>query len=200
MPGGLIERHLSMPHFDVNYQTVNLMDLARLWRRFPEEDLAGIMADAVRAVRGTSLLKYWTETKQRQALGYWLEALYHLCTLGPVAEYRRYLAEAILIAEDAGLGLPPSLLGANPEVVRPDERIPCPSPADSRLRVANLSCGGKREVLVINSSSATIPLAWETNDANELTWRAADGRSLAATMSSSTVPPRSWLLGLDGAP
>ncbi len=200
MPGGLIERHLSMPHFDVNYQTVNIMDLARLWRRFPDEDLAGIMEGAVQAVRGTGLLKYWTETKQRQALGYWLEALYHLCTLGPVAEYRRYLAEAILIAEDAGLGLPPSLLGANPEVVRPDERTPCPSPADSRLRVANLSCDGKREVLVINSSSATIPLAWETNDANELTWRAADGRSLAGTMSSSTVPPRSWLLGLDGSP
>ena len=198
MPGGLIERHLSMPHFDVNYQTVNIMDLARLWRRFPDEDLAGIVQGAVDAVRSTSLLKYWTEMKQRQALGYWLEALYHLCTLGPAAEYRRYLAEAILIAEDAELGLPPSLLGANPEVVRPDERIPCPSPTDPRLRVANLSSRGTQEILVVNSSSTTIELAWQGDAVNGLAWSAADGRPVPKATSPTLIPPRSWLLGTDG--
>jgi hypothetical protein len=197
MPGGLIERHLSMPHFDVNYQTVNIMDLARLWRRFPDEDLADIVQGAVHAVRDTSLLKYWTETKQRQALGYWTEALYHLCTLAQTPEYRRYLAEAVLIAEDMGLGLPPSLLGANPEVVRPEERIPCPSPTDARLRVANLSCRGKQEILVVNSSSATIELVWQGDAVNGLAWSAADGRPVPKATSPTLIPPRSWLLGTD---
>jgi hypothetical protein len=197
MPGGLIERHLSMPHFDINYQTVNIMDLVRLWRRFPEEDLAGVVEGAVKAVRDTSLLRYWIESKQRQALGYWLEALYHLCTFAAAPQYRQYLAQAVLIAEDAGLGLPPSLLGANPEVVRPDQRIACPSPTDSRLRVANLSCGGKREILVVNCSTAAITLTWEGNAIDALAWRAADGQLIAAGESPPSVPPRGWLSGVD---
>ena len=35
MPGGYIERHIAMPHYDINYHPVNMMDLARLWRCFP---------------------------------------------------------------------------------------------------------------------------------------------------------------------
>lgn len=196
MPGGLIERHISMPNLDLNYHTVNLMDLARLWRRFPDEPLANVIEDAVNAVTGSSLLAYWMELKQRQALGYWLEALYHLCTLRPAIEYRRYLAEAVLIAEDAALGLPPSLLGGNPEIVRLDQRIPCPSPSDGRLRVVNLSCG-KREILVVNSSSTAIELSWESALGEGLLWRAADGRTLRAPPSSPSVPARGWLLGED---
>jgi hypothetical protein len=197
MPGGLIERHLSMPHFDINYQTVNIMDLVRLWRRFPDEDFADIVGNAVKAVRETSLLRMWTESKQRQALGYWLEALYQLCTLGPAPEYRQYLAEAILIVEDLGLGLPPSLLGANPEVVRPEHRIRCPSPTDSRIRVANLSCGGKREFLAVNCSSDAIELSWERKAGHALTWSAADGQASPAGTSPIHVPPRGWLSGAD---
>jgi hypothetical protein len=199
MPGGLIERHLSMPHFDINYQTVNIMDLVRLWRRFPDEDFDGILGNAVKAVRETSLLRMWTESKQRQALGYWLEALYQLCTLGPAPEYRQYLAEAILIVEDLGLGLPPSLLGANPEVVRPEHRIACPSPTDSRIRVANLSCGGKREFLAVNCSSDAIELSWEGEAGHALTWSAADGQASPAGTSPIHVPPRGWLSGADRA-
>jgi hypothetical protein len=197
MPGGLIERHLSMPHFDVNYQTVNIMDLVRLRRRFPDEDFAGIVGDAVKVVRDTSLLRYWTESKQRQALGYWLEALYQLCTLGPAPEYRQYLAEAILIAEDVGLGLPPSLLGANPEAVRPSHRIPCPSSSDSRIRVANLSCGGKREILAVNCASDAVELTWEGDASRGLTWRAADGQAIPTGSSPISVPARGWLSGAD---
>jgi hypothetical protein len=195
MPGGLIERHLSMPHFDINYQTVNLMDLVRLWRRFPDEDFAGIVGDAVKAIRETSLLRYWIESKQRQALGYWLEALYHLCTFTSAPEYRQYLAAAILIAEDLGLGLPPSLLGGNPEAVRTDQRIPCPSPADSRIRVANLSCGGKQEILAVNCGSDGIELSWEGATSHPLIWRAADGKAVSTGVSPVRIPSRGWLLG-----
>jgi hypothetical protein len=187
-----------MPHFDVNYQTVNIMDLVRLWRRFPDEDFAGIVGDAVKAVRDTSLLRYWTESKQRQALGYWLEALYHLCALAPAPEYRQYLAEAILIAEDLGLGLPPSLLGANPEAVRLDHRIACPSPTDARIRVANLSCGGKQEILAVNCSSDAIELTWEGQANYALAWSTPDGQPIPAGVSPPSVAPRGWVLGVGG--
>jgi hypothetical protein len=123
--------------------------------------------------------------------------LYQLCTLGPAPEYRQYLVEAILIAEDLGLGLPPSLLGANPEVVRPEHRIPCPSPTDSRIRVANLSCGGKREILAVNCGSDAIELSWEAEAGHALTWSAADGQASPAGTSPIHVPPRSWLSGAD---
>jgi len=197
MPGGLIERHLSMPHFDINYQTVNIMDLVRLWRRFPDENFTEIVAAAVRAVRDTSLLQYWIESKQRQALGYWLEALYHLCTTTSAPEYRQDLAEAILIADDLGIGLCPSLLGANPEAVRPNQQIPCPCPTDSRVRVANLSCGGKREFLAVNCSAAPIELTWETNAPRALAWTTADGQAISASTSPIHVSPRGWLSGAD---
>jgi len=199
MPRGLIDRHLSMPHYDVNYQTVNLMDLLRLRRRFPQEDLAPVIEGAISAVTDTGLLRSWMETRQRQGLGYWIEALYHLCTLESDLVYRRYLAEAILVAEDIELGLPPSLLGTNPEAVKPRDRIPCPSPADSRIRVANLSCSGKREILAVNCSGVGIALAWE-GDVAGLEWKAAHGQLITKDASALTVPARSWVLGVDGRP
>ncbi len=195
MPGGLIERHLSQLHFGVNYHSVNLMDLARVWRRFPGEGFREIVDGAVAAVTGTRLLQYWAEAKQRQALGYWVEALYQLCTLAPEGSYRRYLAEAMLAALDAGLGLPPSLLGAHPEIVKPAERFPCPSPRDVRLRIANLSRGGRREILVVNPTPAAIALAWEEDWDDGLAWVSADDRPVSAGKAPLSVPARGWLLG-----
>jgi len=193
MPGGLIERHLSRLHFGVNYHSVNVMDLARLWRRFPREDFGGVIDGAVKAVTETTLQEYWVESKQRQALGYWVEATYHLATLSPEPARRRHLAEAILSALDAGLGLPPSLLGAHPEVVKPAQRFPCPSPRDARLRVANLSCGDRAEILVVNPTNAAVELAWERNPDIGLIWVSADDRPIGAGSSPLSVPPRGWL-------
>jgi hypothetical protein len=198
MPGGLIERHLSRLHFGVNYHSVNIMDLARLWRRFPREDFGGVIDRAVKAVTETTLQEYWVESKQRQALGYWVDALYHLATLNPELSYRRHLAEAILSALDAGLGLPPSLLGAHPEAVKPAQRFPCPSPRDARIRVASLSCGGRLEILAVNPTNAAIELAWEGNPDIALTWVSADDRPIGTGSSPLSVPPRGWLLGRAG--
>jgi len=195
MPGGLIDRHLSPPYFTVGYHPVNVMDLARLWRRFPDEDLGGLLEAATKAVTESNLLRYWVEATQRQAIGYWIEALYHLCTLIPTHAYRGHLAEAILAAEDAGLGLPPSLLGADLEAVKPSQQTPCPSPTDSRLRVANLSCGRSREMLVVNATTTEVELQWESDGALGLSWTAADGHLISAPNSSLTVPPRRWLVG-----
>jgi hypothetical protein len=195
MPGGLIERHLSRLHFGVNYHSVNVADLSRVWRRFPRENLRGILDGAVNAVTQTSLLRYWVEARQRQALGYWVEALYHLCTLTREHAYRRYLAEAMLSAVEAGLGMPPSLLGAHPEAVKAGQRVACPSPSDSRLRVANLTCDGRHEILVVNPSNAVIDLGWETSPDRGLVWVAADERPVSSVDPPLSIPPRGWLLG-----
>ena len=198
MPGGLIERHLSRLHFGVNYHSVNVMDLARVQRRFPRADFRDVLDPAVGTVTGTSLARYWAETRQRQAIGYWVEALFQLCTLSPEIERRGDLAEAILGSLDAGLGLPPSLLGAHPEVVAPGMSYPCPSPRDERLRVANLSRGSEREILVVNPAAEAIDLAWENAIDTELHWVGAGGASVAAG-TPLQVPPRGWLLGRSAA-
>jgi hypothetical protein len=196
MPGGFIERHLAMPHYDINYHPVNIMDLTRLWRCFPDEDFAGIIAQAVKAVSDSSILKLWAESKPRHfSLVVWVEALYHLCTLQQDASYRRLLAEGIISIEDTGLGLPPSLLGADAEAVKITDRIPCPSPTDSQLRIANLSCNGRSEILVINSTDTDRELAWEGNMNLALSWVTADDQPVLARNSSLCVDSRKWIWG-----
>jgi len=198
MPGGLIERHLSMPHYDINYHPVNILDLTRLWRCFPDEDLEVILAEAVEAVSDSSILKYWAESKPRHfSLAVWVEALYHLCTLRQNPSYRRLLAEGLLIILDTGLGLPPSLLGADSEAVRTTDRSPCPSPADRHLRVANLSCNGRTEILVINSTDIDRELAWEANAKPALSWLSSDGQPAPAGISSPRIYSRDWIWGRD---
>ncbi|MDH3947326.1 MAG: hypothetical protein OEU74_00030 [Gammaproteobacteria bacterium] len=201
MPGGLIERHLSMPHCDFNYPAVNVMDLTRYWRCFPEEDLAGILNNAIKAVTDTSMMKYWAETKagnpQQFAVVVWVEALYNMCTLNKEPAYRRYLAAAIMSAEDAGLGLPPSLLGSDHEAVKIKQRSPCPSPTDARLRIANLSCGDNMEFLVVNSTDTDLELTWEQNTVPTLSWITSDGQPVATAGGESPpcIPSRDWLWG-----
>jgi hypothetical protein len=195
MPGGLIERHLSRLHFGTNYHSVNLADLVRVRRRFPREDFGSVVEDAINAVTRTSLLRFWVDVKQKQALGYWVEALYQACTLMREGVYRRHLAEAMICASDAGLGMPPSLLGAHPEVVKPGERVACPSPRNPCLRVANLSRTGRREILVVNNSTTAVELEWERNEIGGLAWTSADGPVPAAPGSPLTVPAKGWLLG-----
>jgi len=196
MPGGFIERHLSMPHFDINYHPVNIMDLTRLWRCFPDEQFGGIIADAIKAVSDSSILKYWAESKPRFfSLVVWVEALYHLCSLKQDLSYRQLLAEGIMTLENVGLGLPPSLLGADPEAVKITDRIPCPSPVDRHLRVANLSCNGYREILVINNTDLEREIDWEGNMNVAFSWLDADGQT-AHDNTQLLVQARSWIWGV----
>ncbi|MDB4409744.1 hypothetical protein N9235_02940 [Gammaproteobacteria bacterium] len=196
MPGGLIERHLSMPHYDINYHPVNILDLTRLWRCFPDENLGEILAEAVDAVSGSSILKYWAESKPRHfSLVVWIEALYHLCTLKQDPSYRHLLAEGVINVLDTGLGLPPSLIGADAEAVKTTDRIPCPSPTDRHLRVANLSCNGLTEILVINSTDIDRELAWEANEKPALSWVTGDGQPALVRNLSPRVQSRNWIWG-----
>jgi hypothetical protein len=203
MPGGLIERHLSMPHCDFNYPAVNVMDLARYWRCFPDEDLTDILDNAIRAVSDTSIMAYWAEVKagnrQQFAVVVWVEAMYNMCTLSDKSEYRSFLADAILCAEDAGLGLPPSLLGADCEAVKKSQQRPCPSPQDQRIRIVNLSRNGMMELLVINGTSDDIRLKWDKPPNSSLSWHSAEGHRITKSHEDTTIyiPARGWLRGVE---
>ena len=114
------------------------------------------------------------------------------------AAYRRHLAQAMLQAQDAGLGLPPSLLGGDAEMVGPAEQQPCPSPTHASLLVANLSCGQQTEILVVNPSRDGLKLAWESPVAGPLCWTDASGQPVSDLASSLSVPARGWILGRAG--
>lgn len=194
MPGGLIERHLSSLHFGTHYHAVNLMDLARYRRRFPDDNIDDIIRDAITA--GTRLLDHWGESKNRRfAIVVWADALYHLCTQDPSPEYRRLLADAMLRIAALRLGLPPSLLGGDTEAVRPEHRVSCPAPTDIRMRVANLSCDGRREFIVINPTQEELALAWQIPPEGMLTWAAGATPPLKHTANAQSVPARGWLWG-----
>lgn len=196
MPGGLIERHVAPLHYDINYHPVNLLDLLRYARRFPAEADRDIIEQAVQVVRSRDLLQYWSEQEYRRfALVVWADALYQLCTLNPALEYREALAEAILRIEAADLGVPPSLLGGDAEVIAIQDRMPCPCPDDARLRIANLGRAGQAELIVVNPSDASIPLAWARPSAPDLVWTGADGHRVSSGATLPVIPARGWVLG-----
>jgi hypothetical protein len=198
MPGGFIERHLSPLHFGQTYHAVNVMDLARLWRRFPEERRDDVLEDAIRYVvaNDNRVLRWWAEAKPRQfAVVVFAEALYHLCMCKEQPAYRKHLAEAIMLIEDLGLGLPPSLLGGNAEIVPGRQHIPCPSPREPHLRVANLSTVGRKELLVVNPAREALELIWERNLGFSLIWTLPEGRSLSEKHGPLCIPARGWLWG-----
>lgn len=196
MPGGYIERHLGMGHYDINYHPINLMDLARYWRCFPDEDLSEVVYGAVNAVSNSSILDYWAEWEPRhKSLVEWVDAMYHLCTITQDASYRHLLADGIIKIEDTGIGLPPALLGADPEAVKVTDRVACPSPSDRHLRIANLSCNSNTELLVINTTDKDRELVWEGNNKPLLSWKAADGQPITDEDTSLLIPSRQWIWG-----
>jgi len=196
MPGGYIERQLGMGHYDINYHSINLLDIVRLWRCFPEENLAQTINEAIEAVSQSSLLDYWAEKQPRhKSLVEWADALYHLCMLKEDASYRALLVEGMLKIDDTGIGFPPALLGGDPEAVKALQRVPSPSPTDSRLRVANLSGANRIELLIVNTTSESLELTWEGNPKVTLSWVHGATQVVMNDSLPLIIPPRSWLWG-----
>ncbi len=195
MPGGYIDRALSIGGLADDYQSVNLMDLLRHQRIFNDANLDPVLKGALDFTYRSGIRGHWEEVdNKRYALGFWAESLYHLCMMNGDATCRCWLAEAIQDLEDQKLGLPPSLLGANREAVKRRDQIACPSPVDDRLRVANLSGPGKLEFLVVNPTEEEITLAWENDSLPQMLWRTQTGPpgELNATIH---IPPRNWIWG-----
>ena len=171
MPGGYIDRELSLRVFAHEYLPVNLMDLLRYRRRFPSEPLDDTIFAAMTLVRDCRMFERWPEVKSKEyAVGFWAEALYQICLIRPEAKYRALLAEAVMALEKHSLGLPPSLLGANGEAVPPQEQAPTPVLDDGRIRVVNLSQGGMIEVLLVNCASEAVRPQFLRNAPAGLAW------------------------------
>ena len=139
MPGGYIDREFPCA-VRARLSQRQSGDLAPI--RLPIRRRADARSDdAGRTVLPQSgILRRWREQHyQCYALGFWAETLYHICLQAAASEHLAWLADAIVDLEDLALGIPPSMLGANPEVVAVGEQLPCPIPTAIRLRVANLS-------------------------------------------------------------
>jgi hypothetical protein len=185
MPNGFIERDLALGSFSHAYQSVNIWDLVRYRHRFGGSYLGPIIDLAARHTQSSGVRALWKEGKGRHALGFWTEALYHLCMQDSRPEYRAWLAEAMFDVADAGLGLPPSTLGACAEVIATATQNPTPSPTDPRIRITNLSRGDQIEFLVINTAQEALPLDL-LNPPIGITWSANQDGLLGG---------RTWTLG-----
>lgn len=195
MPGGYIERAIALRGVVDDYHSINVMDLLRYWRRFPQEDFKSLINDAVAFVVKNRLVDHWSENEvKKYALGFWAEALYHHYMLAPDREILTDLAETIVKLDQLGMGLPPSFLGANGETVPRAQQIGCPSPADSALRIANLSAQDRMEFLVVNPTAVARQLVWETKPQRLLRWDdVANGhRDLGEDIEISAF---GWIMG-----
>lgn len=193
MPGGYIDRALSLKGVSDAYQSINVMDLLRFLRRFPGEQTENITREALFFTHSSGLLDQWAQTPKKQyALGFWAEALWHACSLYPDVSYRVWLAQAMLRLETTDMGLPPSLMGSNAEAIPNSEQVPCPITLDSRLRIANLSRGTRWELLIVNPTDTDINLQWEHAPDVLLPWQNAKGQTLT---QSPVVLAGSWIHG-----
>jgi hypothetical protein len=204
MPGGYIDRELSLRAFAVDYLPINLMDLLRYRRRFAQEPVDDVISAALALVRGCHMLERWPEiTGKEYALGFWAEALYHTCLARPAPEYRTWLAQAVVALEKCGFGLPPSLLGANGEAAHPRDQLPTPALEDARIRVVNLSRKGVVEVLLVNCSDEPVRPHILRNAPADVVWTAAVDPQESRELPPQ-IPAGSWLwarsLGLAHSP
>lgn len=190
MPAGYIERSLGQADFVHRYHGVHLMDFERLLACGavdPKDPRWTSISDGLVDFGVNSrVTRLWKETAaSRDSLAFWAEGLYRRCLRTRAQRDRELLATAVLDLHDAGLGLPPSLLGANGEIVPAQAAAPTPSAADARLRVINLGARKTPCLLVVNTATTDLPLAFEPPLA------AAHPGWMDATRS---VPARGWIL------
>lgn len=197
MPGGFIERDLAQHSFSVRYQPVNLMDLVRTRRIFGEVALDPLLEESFAFTQHSGIKERWKELagKEDDSLGFWAEALYHMCLLKGDRRYRAWLADAVIYLDDARLGLSPSLLGCNAEAVAPKLQTPCPRTSNQRLCVINLSKSPQvLEYLVINPSREDIVLEWVLAPVGPVEWH--DSGDTRREEKRMVVPARSWVQGV----
>lgn len=191
MPGGYIERSLNQKGFAHRYHAVHLMDFVRYLHHFTAPHLEHIPNELVKFGASSQVIGHWKESPaSRDSLGFWAEGLFQLCARSRTSKYRELLASTVIDLADAGLGLPPSLLGANAELVSREMRTPCPSPADPGIRIVNLTVGAEPEFLAINTTHAALPIRFDAGEPPGLIWTLHD-----AGPPTTVIPPRGWLTG-----
>jgi hypothetical protein len=137
--------------------------------------VAPVIEEAIEFAERNRLLLYWSEQPQsKYAIGFWIEALYQWALLNPDQALRRRLAEAVILGEQLGLGLPPSVAGQNLEVLKLDLQHSCPSVQDARIRVVNLAAGDRIEFLFCNPTAEQVPLEMQEDLPENGEWYSDD--------------------------
>lgn len=160
MPGGYIDRELSLQVWAYDYLAVNLMDLVRASHGTRSKAFNPYIKGILNYCATTGIAQRWLEHKGRAySVGFYAEALYLLCLQEPSPELDASLADALLLCVRNQLGLPPSLLGGNAEasgMVPGQQDIP--QSALPEIIIANLSNNGQAACLVINAGQHAITL------------------------------------------
>ena len=189
MPGGYVDRSLCLRSGSFHYLAVNAMDLLRYYRRFRDPLTLEVARNALALIQHGTIRERWRELPQeRYAVGFWAEALYHLCLLEDDHSHRAPLARAAIELDEEERGMPPSVLGANCEAVSSDDQRASPLSTARRLRVLNLCRKECREWVFVNTGTA--PATLPTLDLQDCRWVDEAGSSLSAPPIA--LAPKSW--------
>jgi len=193
MPGGYLDRALSLKGIATAYQAINVMDLVRLHHRFPDLRLRPFIDAAIDFTYRSGLWERWAEEKRAQyAYGFWAEALHHLCLLDGDKNLRKRLAETMVRLDTLGLGLPVGLLGGDRERRQP------PKPAidlhrlPEGIRFADLSREGREELLFVCTGDKAVVMECPSH----LAWKAGDGSRVFE--EHFRLAPGQWIIGANG--
>jgi len=157
MPGGYVDRELSLQTWAYDYLAVNLMDLVRAGRGSRHAAFVPYIQGVLDYCARTGIARRWLEHKGRSyAIGFYAEALYLQALHESRPELDAMLADALVLCVRQRLGLPPSLLGGNAEAPGASHRVPQPARAD--IAVANLSSAERAACLVVNAGEHAIKL------------------------------------------
>ncbi|MFN3920707.1 MAG: hypothetical protein ACK4JF_10550, partial [Methylohalobius sp.] len=187
MPGGYLDRALSLKGISSAYQAINVMDLARLQARFPKLELSPYLHAAIEFTYTSGLWQRWQEEdKNRYALGFWAEALRWICLKDPDFRWRARLAETMVCLARLELGQPPSLLGGNAEAGMKAPFWQAKSIPQGAL-VADLSGPDKQELMLVNPTARFLSI-----EAGLLRWQDASGKPVSS--ASYALAPGQWIL------
>ena len=192
MPNGFIDRSLTQEGFATRYQSVHVWDLVRFLRRFQSDLGTKLLCQTLAYTQKESgIRQHWKEDPTRSdALGFWQEALYWLCLSKSEANLIAWLGEAVIDSEDVNVGMAPSLLGGNAEIVPPAEPIRFRLPDDSRLRFVNLSHAAAAEFLFVNPTPEAIELKPDESWSSTVSWHSSNPSAHGVDL---VVPGRGWL-------
>ncbi len=190
MPNGYIGRDLSIGYLNHEYLSINIWDLLRFQKPFNIRMVDPIIHHAVDYAMRSGLVERWSEEKS-YALGFWSEAMYLECIRRPERS-RKVLADAVITLSDSERGVPPSLLGCNPEYIPLESQVPCIRVENDHIVIVNLSTNADDlEFLLINITDS--PQEAETPQAT-VKWvirNSAD--EIISPESVLVIPPRDWI-------
>lgn len=189
MPNGYIDRDLSVNYLNHEYLAINIWDLLRFQRRFRINTIDAVIGRAIGFALRSGLVESWSNNKN-YALGFWAETAYLECLSRPEGS-REILADAVIALSDSGRGLPPSLLGCNPEFIPLKDQVPCISQGNDSIVIVNLSTGPDHpEFLLVNCAGS----AQETELPDADKWVMRNRRNeIISPAGKLMVPARDWM-------